>query len=126
MDAAAPVQVRAQPVPPPIEERRAVERAFAGWVELARHGLPAATEVAALAAALRPASPPYLDLAIIERMALLARVAEQLRMPVALDAWMLEGPIGPQLVRAALLPARASDGTVAVACVLGAAEGPFT
>jgi len=104
-------------------ERRAVDRALAGWARLAAHGgMPAAPTVAGLARALRPDKPPELDLPMIERLAILAEVAEQTGKPVAFDGWMLDGPAGLRLVRAALLPARASDGTVAVTAVFGAVE----
>lgn len=104
-------------------ERRAVDRALGGWVRLAATGgMPAAPAVAELARALRPDDPPELDLQMIERLAILAQVAEQTGQPVALDGWMLDGPAGPRLVRAALLPARASDGSVAVTAVFGATD----
>ena len=104
-------------------ERRAVDRALVGWAKLAAPtGMPAVPAVAGLARALRPEDPPELDLQMIDRLAILAQVAEQTGKPVAFDGWMLDWPAGPRLVRAALLPARASDGSVAVTAVFGAVK----
>lgn len=103
-------------------ERRAVDRAIAIWEHLARGELPGAAELGGAVSGLRPRTPPSLDEQSIDRLSILSEVAELTGQPVAFEGWSYPENEPATMVRAALLPARAINGTVAVTAVFGAAS----